>query len=107
MMPFLATDKWYDLRDLSNISSAILDGADKILPFGLVYVLAALIGFVASFVIFVLPSQLFVGVYGERKLIGRIQSRYGPNRVGRFGLLQPIADTIKLMQKEVLTPTPL
>ncbi|MBE0609924.1 MAG: NADH-quinone oxidoreductase subunit NuoH [Dehalococcoidia bacterium] len=105
MMPFLTTDKWYDLRDLSNISSAILDGADKILPFGLVYVLAALIGFVASFVIFVLPSQLFVGVYGERKLIGRIQSRYGPNRVGPFGLLQPIADTIKLMQKEVLTPT--
>jgi NADH-quinone oxidoreductase subunit H len=105
MMAFLVTDKWYDLRDLSNISSAILEGADKILPFGVVYVLAALIGFVASFLIFVLPSQLFVGVYGERKLIGRIQSRYGPNRVGPFGLLQPIADTIKLMQKEVLTPT--
>lgn len=105
MTPFLATDNWYDLRDLANLSREILEGADRILPFGVVYVLAALIGFVASFLIFVLPSQLFVGVYGERKLIGRIQSRYGPNRVGPFGLLQPIADAIKLMQKEALTPT--
>lgn len=105
MMPFLASDKWYDIRDLSNISREILEGADKVLPFGMVYVLAALLGFVASFLIFVLPSQLFVGVYGERKLIGRIQSRYGPNRVGPFGLLQPVADAIKLIQKEALTPT--
>lgn len=102
---FLYTDHWYDLRDLSNISSAILDGADKILPFSIVYILAALIGFVASFLIFVLPSQLYVGVYGERKLIGRMQSRYGPNRAGPFGLLQPIADAIKLLTKEALTPT--
>jgi NADH-quinone oxidoreductase subunit H len=104
MTPFLATDNWYDIRDLANLSREILEAADKVLPFGVVYVLAALIGFVASFLIFVLPSQLFVGVYGERKLIGRIQSRYGPNRVGPFGLLQPIADAIKLIQKEALTP---
>ena len=99
------TDHWYDIRDLSNISSAILDGADKILPFSIVYILAALIGFVASFLIFVLPSQLYVGVYGERKIIGRMQSRYGPNRVGPLGLLQPVADAIKLLTKEALTPT--
>ena len=104
MTPFLATDNWYDIRDLANLSREILEAADKILPFGVVYVLAALIGFVASFLIFVLPSQLFVGVYGERKLIGRIQSRYGPNRVGPFGILQPVADAIKLIQKEALTP---
>ncbi|MBE7519444.1 MAG: NADH-quinone oxidoreductase subunit NuoH [Thermoflexaceae bacterium] len=104
MHPFLITDNWYDLRDLGNLSGRLLELLDDALPFGLVYVLAALIGFAASFLIFVLPSQLIVGVYGERKLIGRIQSRYGPNRVGPFGLLQPVADAIKLMQKEALTP---
>ncbi len=99
------SSRWYDIRDLSNISSLILENLDKILPFPIVYVVAALIGFVASFLLFVLPSQLYLGVYGERKIIGRIQSRLGPNRVGPFGLLQPIADAIKLMQKEALTPT--
>ena len=92
------SSKWYDIRDLSNLSSWILENLDKIMPFELVYVLAALIGFVASFLLFVLPSQLYLGVYGERKIIGRMQSRYGPNRVGPLGLLQPIADAIKLIQ---------
>jgi NADH-quinone oxidoreductase subunit H len=43
-------------------------------------------------------------VWGERKLIGRFQVRYGPNRAGRFGLFQPLADLIKLVTKEDIVP---
>ena len=40
----------------------------------------------------------------ERKILGRIQNRYGPNRVGPFGLLQPLADGIKMLIKEDVVP---
>src|SRR5437588_4988032 len=40
----------------------------------------------------------------ERKILGRMQNRYGPNRVGPFGLLQPIADGIKMLIKEDIVP---
>src|SRR5437764_8258076 len=40
----------------------------------------------------------------ERKGLGRIQNRYGPNRVGPYGLLQPVADGIKMLIKEDIVP---
>jgi NADH-quinone oxidoreductase subunit H len=55
----------------------------------------------------VLVVMLLVAAYFvwfERKLIGRLQVRYGPNRAGRFGLFQPLADLIKLATKEDTVP---
>jgi len=50
--------------------------------------------------------SLFAGLSVlERKILGRIQNRYGPNRVGPFGLLQPLADGIKMLIKEDIVPT--
>ncbi|MGD2186542.1 MAG: NADH-quinone oxidoreductase subunit NuoH [Desulfobacterales bacterium] len=43
-------------------------------------------------------------VWLERKLLARLQIRYGPNRAGKFGLLQPIADTLKMLTKEDIVP---
>jgi NADH-quinone oxidoreductase subunit H len=56
----------------------------------------------------VLGVLLFLAAYlvwAERKFLGRLQVRYGPNRAGRFGLLQPIADSIKMITKEDIVPT--
>lgn len=43
-------------------------------------------------------------VYGERKILALLQDRFGPNRAGSFGLLQPIADFLKLLTKEHFVP---
>jgi NADH-quinone oxidoreductase subunit H len=61
----------------------------------------------ALIVCIVVPMFLCVAylTLWERKLIGWIQIRIGPNRVGPFGLLQPIADGVKLLFKEIILPT--
>jgi len=59
--------------------------------------------FTVILLVFVLVMALVI-IYLERRGIGRFQSRLGPNRTGPFGLLQPIADAIKALTKESITP---
>jgi NADH-quinone oxidoreductase subunit H len=54
--------------------------------------------------VFVLLTGVAYSVWLERKVVGHIQNRWGPTRVGPFGLLQPLADGIKFLFKEDLTP---
>src|SRR3989304_1381287 len=72
------------------------------LPASLVTVILMVLGVVvlASFVLIV--DILLVWV--ERKVVARFQDRLGPNRLGPFGLTQPVADIIKLLIKEDITP---
>lgn len=62
---------------------------------------------VLKILLIVVPLLLSVAylTYAERKIIGLIQLRRGPNVVGFFGLLQPIADALKLLFKETIIPT--
>jgi NADH-quinone oxidoreductase subunit H len=92
----IITEHWWDIRDLSNLSGAILD------PEWLRYVVSGLLG--AAGIVGFIGGAAVINTWIERRVVGRMQSRLGPNRAGPFGLLQPIADAIKLMQKEVLQP---
>src|ERR1700731_4627069 len=58
---------------------------------------------VAIVFVFLLLTTIFM-IWAERRVIGRMQNRPGPNRAGPFGLLQPIADALKLPLKEDIIP---
>jgi len=62
------------------------------------------IGLTVVIFTFLAVVTAMIGVYAERKIAGWIQARLGPKHVGPQGLLQTIADTVKLLQKEHITP---
>ena len=74
----------------------------QVLPCWLSYLVAGLV------IMVILVNLVLLGAailsWAERRLIGRMQNRVGPNRWGPFGLLQPIADLVKLLTKEDMTP---
>jgi NADH-quinone oxidoreductase subunit H len=87
-----------------NIRSAAVSGfwrGTKELPIWL-YIVVSVIK--SAIVLLVLLTSVAYTVWLERKVVGHMQNRWGPTRVGPFGLLQPAADGIKFLFKEDLTP---
>ena len=95
--------RWYDLRDL-GVPVAHLrgwmeaQGWPPVVP----YLVTGLLGGLG--ILSLVGGWLLIGSWIERRVLAKFQIRVGPNRVGPAGLLQPLADAIKLIQKESLIP---
>ena len=83
------------LNDFTSFGSSLLGGAWPV-----VWTLAKIVALIIPLMLCVAYLTLW-----ERKAIARTQIRPGPNRVGPLGLLQPIADAVKLIFKEIIVPT--
>ncbi|MFV0458081.1 MAG: NADH-quinone oxidoreductase subunit NuoH [Actinomycetales bacterium] len=81
-----------------TLSSAVVGPADFSADNG--WVIAGKMVFVFAFLV----VNVLMAIILERKIIGRMQNRYGPNRTGPFGLLQSLADGVKLALKEDIVP---
>lgn len=77
-----------------------------LLGWGITAEVTQLILFILGAAILAAGSMVFVIflIWLERKLLGRIQDRLGPNRLGPWGIIQPIADMLKIFTKEYITP---
>jgi len=73
------------------------------LPSSLIIFLDSIIGI--TLILLVVFPLVMIFTWLERRFIGRFQLRPGPNRCGPFGLFQPVADGIKTLMKELITPT--
>src|SRR5215212_11670385 len=68
-----------------------------------------LVQMISSLINILVVIHVFLALFAlmsllERQILARIQNRYGPNRVGPFGLFQPVADGIKMLIKEDIVP---
>ncbi len=89
-----------DLRAIGESFIAWLEGLG--IPQGWVLLINWILGALIILGIALLLALALIWL--ERKIAGRIQDRLGPNRVGPYGLIQPIADALKLLTKEDITP---
>src|SRR6266850_366644 len=88
---------------LSVIGRPLTDALVRLgLPGWFVPLLFAAAGVVAT--LGVMTGLVMLALWAERRFIARLQDRWGPNRVGPFGLLQSPADVLKLLTKEIITP---
>ena len=90
-------------QTLDQIFVLLRDWVLGFLPESLRPLVAAVLGVVA--IISVFPGLFAIITVLERKGVARIQNRLGPNRVGPFGLMQPLADAVKSLTKEDIVPT--
>jgi NADH-quinone oxidoreductase subunit H len=89
---------WLVVTDQPNPKAGFL----AVLPVALQDIVSALLTVTPIILTFALLFALATWI--ERKGLGRIQNRFGPNRVGPFGLFQPIADGLKMLTKEDIVP---
>jgi len=93
---------WDYITQLFGWLRGLFDGTITTLPSWAVVLLDGIIGIILILSFFTTTVMIFIWL--ERRLVGRFQIRLGPNRAGRFGLLQPVADTIKVLIKEDIVP---
>lgn len=94
---------WYDVRDLGNAVGSLRGWLqDEGVDHRLIWIITGTIGGLG--IMSVVGGWILIGSWVERRTIAKFQIRMGPNRTGPFGLLQPIADAVKLMTKEVVIP---
>lgn len=105
LLPALTTlleGEWYDIRDLGNPVAELTEQlADWGAPDWVEYLTSSLLGAVGILLWAILSVLAFIWI--ERRVVGLMQNRKGPNRVGPAGLLQPVADALKLLMKEAIT----
>ncbi len=95
---------WYGQADFYKaVGKPIYDWLVSIgIPGWIVAIVYAGVGAVT--VLGLITVFVMLALWAERRFIARLQDRWGPNRVGPFGLLQSVADVLKLLSKEIITP---